>query len=662
MTKASKQDKAAGRASGRFITLLDSAVRLQKQVRYKELLVAVEVLRDKLGKASKGSPVHFRAKAIVSEVLYYYGRVEEARQVVEDAADIGAGLDQEDLSTLEQRVLVREKVRCFEAYVIAECYSRQLYPEARKKLEACRDFIEGRLMLRGIPAFGLTLLGMTEYYLGRVYRQLGEYASAERAFMKALQHLLTRAELKKAAAMASTTGRAPVAGDKPEDYSVDDDLAFLDHKVAVCFGLGLAWIDFTQARLTDAEQKVTAAKASLIKYEDAIDNAYMDLILGSIARCKADRDIEQLTRAKALVERALDEFIEIEHGWYEPHARFELGQVHLYLALANGDGEERKKHLERALQEAEKVWEVSTRRQDSMWVINSLVLQSEIKRADRAYNGARDLATKALNELQEAERNKDTNSLRVCEINALIARAEANLSDAKAERKEENKVRLNADSDTPHATRIRIKKALYAAHEDLTKALSLNESNEIMRRAHSQNSRIEALCQLYLARCYAYDGDKRQAEESYQKWLGIGEGVEHAKIKSLARKVRKDIDKVVTEFVVPGDGDLRYEELVKRLRTFLLNVARQRHPNDKDKQAELLDVARMTIYNWEKEERDRENAEQEIMAGEKQAAKTGITRNDTGKKGKRGRPAKHKDRAGEKWSGSAGAVPRRKKS
>src|SRR5215210_249774 len=104
MTKASKQGKLSGRASSRFMKLLDSAVRLQKQVRYKELLAAVEVLRDKLGEAGEGSPFHFRAKAIVSEVLYYYGRVDEARQVVEDAADIGAGLDQEDLSTLEQRV------------------------------------------------------------------------------------------------------------------------------------------------------------------------------------------------------------------------------------------------------------------------------------------------------------------------------------------------------------------------------------------------------------------------------------------------------------------------------------------------------------------------------------------------------------------------------
>jgi tetratricopeptide (TPR) repeat protein len=639
MPKASKQGKASGKAGSLFIELLDSAVRLQKQVQYKELLAAVEMLRDELGKASEGSPAHFRAKAIVSEVLYYYGRVDEARQVVEDAADIGAGLDQEDLSTLEQRVLVREKVRCFEAYVIAECYSRQLYPEAGKKLEACRDFIERRLMNGGIPAFGLSLLGMTEYYLGRVYRQLGDYDSAKRAFMKAIQHLLARAELKKAAAMDGTAGRAPVAGDKPEEYSVNDGLAFLDHKVAVCFGLGLAWIDFTQARLTDAEQKVTAAKASLIKYEDAIDNAYMDLILGSIARCKADRNIEQLTRAKALVERALTEFIEIKHGWYEPHARFELGQVHLYLALANkNDWGERKKHLACALGEAEKVWKVSTEREDSMWVINSLILQSEIKRADRAYNDARDLATDALKELKEAERNKDTNSLRVCEINALIARAEANLSDAKAERREENKVRLYADSDTPRATRVRIKKALYAAHEDLTEALRLNESFEIMRRAHSQNSRIEALCRLYLARCYAYDGDKRQAEESYRKWLDINEGVEHEKIQSLAKKVRKDINEVVTEFVVSGDGDLRYEELVKRLRTFLLNVARQKHPNDKDKQAELLHVARMTIYNWEKEERDRENAGQELMAGEKHAAKAGTTKKSTEKKG---RPAKH---------------------
>jgi tetratricopeptide (TPR) repeat protein len=615
--------------------LLDSAVRLQKQVRYKELLAAVEVLRDKLGEAGEGSPFHFRAKAIVSEVLYYYGRVDEARQVVEDAADIGAGLDQEDLSTLEQRVLVREKVRCFEAYIIAECYSRQLYPEARNKLEACRDFIEGKLMTKGTPAFGLTLLGMSEYYLGRVHRQLGAYSPAKQAFMKALQHLLARAELKKGAATAGTAGRPSVAGDKPEDYSVDDNLAFLDHKVAVCFGLGLAWIDFTQARLTDAEQKVTAAKASLIKYDDAIDNAYMDLILGSIARCKADRDIEQLIRAETLVQRALGEFIKIEHGWYEPHARFELGQVHLYLALAHKEGEERKKHLECALREAEKVRAVSTDREDSMWVINSLVLQSEIKRAARVYNDAKDLATQALNELKEAERNKDTNSLRVCEINALIARAEANLSDAKAEREKEHKIRLAADPDTLHAMRVRTQKKLDAAHEDLTKALSLNERKEIMRRAHSQNSRIEALCRLYLARCYAYGGDKRRAQESYQKWLDIDEGVEHAKIKSLAKKVKDDIDKVVTEFVVLGDGDLRYDELVKGLQTFLLNVARDKYPKDKDRQAKLLGVARMTIYNWENEERKRENTGQEIRAGEKRAAKTRITQKGARKKGKK---------------------------
>jgi biopolymer transport protein ExbD len=117
--------------------------------------------------------------------------------------------------------------------------------------------------------------------------------------------------------------------------------------------------------------------------------------------------------------------------------------------------------------------------------------------------------------------------------------------------------------------------------------------------------------------------------------------VEHAKIWSLAEKVRKNINEVVTEFVVSGDGDLRYEELVKRLRTFLLNVARQKHPNDKDKQAELLNVARMTIYNWEKEERDRENTGQEIRAGEKHAAKADTTKKNTGKKGNKGRSAKH---------------------
>jgi hypothetical protein len=43
----------------------------------------------------------------------------------------------------------------------------------------------------------------------------------------------------------------------------------------------------------------------------------------------------------------------------------------------------------------------------------------------------------------------------------------------------------------------------------------------------------------------------------------------------------------------------------------------------------------MTIYDWEKDESDKENVGQGTMAGEKHAAGAGTTRKDTGKKGKR---------------------------
>jgi tetratricopeptide (TPR) repeat protein len=136
------------------------------------------------------------------------------------------------------------------------------------------------------------------------------------------------------------------------------------------------------------------------------------------------------------------------------------------------------------------------------------------------------------------------------------------------------------------------------AREDLQGALTLNKDG-----AKQTNPKVEAICLLHLARSYALKHDRGEAKRYFASWEQIKQNVEHKIIREIADEIKKEIDGLSKDFVIPADVDnLNYDVHLKALQRFLVNQAKQRTQTLQEATEELK-ISRQTLHQWQKEKK-----------------------------------------------------------
>jgi hypothetical protein len=570
LDKDVKDDGAMIMTATEAQALLSETVKLLKRGQFTdELEMNVEKLCSWVKGAAVKDEIVYKTKAVVSEVNYYFGKIEAAIDAVDDSVEIFKSLSKSKV-TNKTRKLVREQIRCYQAYVQATFYHQHSYEEAKIQIEKCLDFVQQNLVTNDFPSNGTQ--AQIYFQLGRIYRQLNFYPASAECFVESINFYLKRAELKK-------EEHQKIRDEKERDDLMRDELAFVRNRTGVLTGLGLGFLEYTQGRLSAAFQQIITAKI-LLANSDWLNNSYLNLLHGSILRCQAGNDQTMLKEAESLVKEALKVFAEKEH-WYRIRAEYELALIHLALAPQHGECDHSNKYIRKAEREANNVECNSKELEDWRWVSNALVLKSRIQRKLWNYLQARNLADRALT---LAGKYKQI----LPQIDSWQARAEANIYWVKSKLK---------DGHGNLVTIGNMANELREARKDLYSALVLNEKSVAAGKINSQNRKVEAVSYLYLALCSAIEGIYEEAVMFFKQWEQI-KNIEHQFLTNLSRKVKGEIDKLERNFVINSEVDsLKYETHHDALRIYLIHLAEGRAKGLRE-QAKLLDVTPQTILNW----------------------------------------------------------------
>ena len=192
---------------------------------------------------------------------------------------------------------------------------------------------------------------------------------------------------------------------------------------------------------------------------------------------------------------------------------------------------------------------------DSRSELYSLLCRSriELKKGNPPSSAA--YATKALDSGGDAHP--------LVRVDALIARAEANMRTVKSENWER-------------------------AADDLEDAIKKNEGNP----------RLLAVCLLRLTEVYASTGRSTAAKEEFDKWLQLKPQISNWHVGRLERQALGALEKVSADFVVRRSAErLNPDDLERRLHGFLVEWALEHSETEKEGAA-LLGVSRQTLLNW----------------------------------------------------------------
>ncbi len=485
---------------------------------------------------------YLKSKCLVAEAFDYLGDTEAAKRAVEEGgSESFEQLQRIDKFDDDDKRILRERVRLCLNYAHIVFYRGSDYDNAKNVILWCRDFVMDRLRDEtDFPCFGT--LAKAEYFLGRIYMRQNEHEQAETCFERAIHYYDKRAERMKA--------------ECKDEKKLQEELAFSEHKTGLCLGLGLGWNNFLQGRLKIAlRNNVTPARVLLRRTEDALNCAYLDLLLGSIQRSLADRrDRDKLQEAIRRILGAETVFKQYGHGPYMARAAYELSLAYLY------NNELDKAELAVAGAEA-----FSDKTQDRMWKCRSLIVRSRIDRLRRRYTQALEFAAEALRSARE------TNQVPY-QIEALIAQGEALI----------------------------MLEEIAKAREAFQQALTLNVEPGSDSEGKHSNPKLEAACRLHLARTYVRERMLREAQKQFDRWRELRGQIELGIVHEIAGEVEEEIKELNKDFVIRADeNDLRYEKHKKALQHFLIERA-TRKGLSLQQMADALNISRQTLFQWQR--------------------------------------------------------------
>ena len=474
-------------------------------------------------------------------------------QINRDAADDGLKIAEEieelkrtwrqnpNLRSQSYRRLLREKV-LFCCCRGDELKRRGDNADALILFEHLLRFVDDKLNAPDFPCFGTR--AYLSYNLGTMLRIREAHKEAVKMFAQALDLYRQRASSR--------------------DPFDQDDFYFTTRRIAMCIGMGFGQVNLTRGYLNHAQHALTAARAMLARIPDSLVAHYIEMLYGTIKRCRAGTDHEGLAEAIRSLNNAYKAFERRKHIRFKAHAAREL-------ALAfNLFKDYRRAHIFLLTFEAFVIGEG-----DKTNEANVHVFRSRINRGEQKYQDA-------LNEAQAAVKLAAECGDVLAHVDALIARGEAYLYLPDMEPMQQRYCSL-ARRDFEHA-------------ENMLKEIRGNNSST----GKPLNPKIAAVCALRIAQCCARDGHQLDAEVHFARWMALATTVEHTWIHELAREVRANIDTLKSNFVVSASepGEWNRGEILARLNVWLAQTVVTYCRGDSKKAAKLMGVSPASVYNW----------------------------------------------------------------
>ncbi len=440
----------------------------------------------------------------------------------------------------QDRKLLREQI------LWCLCYANELKREGDTKgaLEVFKTldhFVKVNVKTKAMPGYATRAL--IAYYLASIYRRVEDHARAEMLYMRAIGFYFKRSR--------SRQGEL-------------EEFIFSTRRVAMCIGLGIGWVNLTRGYLRRAENALTTARSLMVHIPDPVGRYFIEMLWGTMRRCRAGSDRRKLTQAIEALSEAREVFKERKHPRYEAYACKEL-------ALAYG----RLGNYEKS-EEYVRCVEVYGRRSRSDKLKTDVhVLRSRNLRAQS--DNARAL-TKALAEAEAAMVTAESSGNKLSLLDALITRGEAKLA-------------LSAHAPAAHPCT--------KAHEDFEEAL-----RELRPRregedaaAHTLNDKIAAVCVLRIAQCHVRNMKWQEANVQLEMWKRLSRRVEHEWVHELAARVTHEFEAMTGDFTVRADSpeDWNWDTQWRALQEWLIVQAINHKGGNREEAAKLIGLTRTRL-------------------------------------------------------------------
>ena len=487
---------------------------------------------------------YYKMRFLSYEVRDYFNLIsdEESGKILTEGEHLYRTLRvaPQNISPVERESL-REKIR-FCLIRVRELHRREQYEQAQKELAHIEEIVKG-LICETSSLWGTQ--GTVSYLQGNVLRQLARFDEASEKFQKSCQCYYERAKEK----------------------DTEEDACFARWKAGLAWGLGLGFINFTRGYLTNAYQCIIPAQVFLLKHGGKIHQGYLNLIRASIERAFAGKD-------KAVLHKEVIPVLKECLVTFEKHKRYH-SRTSYELALAYFYADE----FDQATKMIEQVYNFSLEAGDNEWVAKALVVWSHISRNKGLGANINDR-----HHFDEAVRKADEACSLLSNLNqekreALLARGQAKVARGS----------LNFS-----------KEDFESAEGDFLTALAMPLSDREEKRDRV-NPKISAMCYLSLVDLCIKQKDREKGKDYLAKWRPLKPLIEHDFIKEFARKKEAELDDLDVPFEIRDPSTLNFQEHISDLRKWLLARALREAKGDKSKAAELLSVARKTIYEWGKE-------------------------------------------------------------
>lgn len=537
-----------------ILTEQDFAVRLSQIKRaYKEtrfdsyLRTATEHLHKYLQRIEKKETYdYWKARTILYELNAVFNisreinekTVNEGQSIHEELRLRSARWEKGNELLREDRTILREKV------FFCACRGNELKRLGDTSLalnlfEWLLEFTTNKLKTETFPCFSTR--AMICYHMGATLRAMEQHRRAEAMYSQALDLLYARGK---------RLG--------PSDH------LYVSRKQAMVVGLGFGWINMTRGFLARAEHALTTARSMLASVDDPLVSSYVELLYGTIQRCRAGSNKRKLEAVISLLQQTRRGFM--HHPRYQARTCWELALARTMVGdIAGAEKDLRTVALHANLTSNQK------------WQVNVLILQSRIYQKQGRIKDAFALAELAV----DKAKSPDCKTILPL-VDAYITRGEACLSLAATSKSETDY--LNACGNFESALQCMSEQKLAEGKTD-----------------YFSNPKIAAVCTLRIAECYAGLGKHMQAKKHFATWLRLEPNVEHEWVRELGEKVRTEIERLSMDFIISAFDVQKwsYSENVAKLRRWLLRQALRQTNHNYSEAAKLIGVQRTTLYQWQ---------------------------------------------------------------
>lgn len=437
-----------------------------------------------------------------------------------------------------QRKLVREKI------LFCVCYGHGLKRRneqnlAKEVFHWLLDFTNNEIATKQMPAYGTR--ANLSFNLGSIYRALEQHERSEAMYSQALHLYHDRTKVR-------------------NQYDFDD-LSFTTRRIAMCIGLGFGWLQLTRGNLHRAEHALITARSLVARSPDPIVPLFIEMLYGSMRRCRAGTDPKELQEAIRSLKLARRAFKRHMHPRYHARTCSELTLAYTVQG--------KFKHALIYLSVAE---DYAQRHQENKWLADVHIRRSRIRRGQGDYEQALSEAEKAIEKIENSEEV-------VAKADAYIARGEVQFYLA------------SAGGLAPPSYEV--------ARADFSRARSLLKKNKPGpgRNGKTLNPKIASVCVLRIAQCYAREGDQVNAKRFFRRWMKYKAIVEHEWVRTLAKEVAIDISKLDDFFSISSwnPAEWNYDEQINRLRVWLYSQAMDKTNNNLTLAAELTGLSRQVF-------------------------------------------------------------------